>query len=406
MMLVLLSLFALFQGSISQLTCGDQVIVFSDIDDTLLYGTQPIPFPGGVLERAWTPNDPFKSGAYPGMVQFEIELERGPQNNFLSTLPPGVVVTTARPEAIGAIDETSTIGQVVTNGGLPLKDVLYGGLGVFKVPVSAMELGDEKISDMKEYAEDNDGKGYKYIFVGDNGQGDAYAAAALAADQANTCLEAAYIHDVRNSALTWPQSAPDFGELTLPSNVHLYQTAADAALLAYSNGHISRDGVIRIRAAILSSTEWQSCGNPCRCTTCSQNVVDAIAEPLNEVLELFEQIPFVDSDYTAALNAGRNSLAQYQQCLCEDCQASCATGLPPACAALGEDLSRMDTFLSSGQVPARQPSTGGALTNPPGEYCMDPVQPQPTPTTREQKVTVNFYNNVGGCASSGRTCKQ
>eukprot|EP01006_Ploeotia_vitrea_P022637 TRINITY_DN55032_c0_g1_i1.p1 TRINITY_DN55032_c0_g1~~TRINITY_DN55032_c0_g1_i1.p1 ORF type:complete len:737 (+),score=75.56 TRINITY_DN55032_c0_g1_i1:28-2211(+) len=312
--------------------CGQRSQVLTDVDDTLICPGRVERMGGSLagMDKEWTFNLPKGHRIYPGIIQFQTEIDKGP-----SDLPAdGIIILTARPELPGGITEIDIKeGEFATEfekvGG-KIADVLYGRLS--NSMGDRLErwnaYGDEKIKDQKAYQEANKGK-YNFVFVGDNGQGDLKAGRAMLQDP-ESCVRAVFIHDVANSP------ARDEGEiLDVPvdtDGIYLYRTAADAAVIACQQNLISPAGLQRVITAIKDSVMWEECQTECACERCTYGSLEGMVEAKDVWKE--------GGSWRDALN----EMFDEKTCWCGDCQAD-ESGYPPGCRDLIPEVKAAEAFL-------------------------------------------------------------
>eukprot|EP00931_Biecheleriopsis_adriatica_P091684 TRINITY_DN65570_c0_g1_i1.p1 TRINITY_DN65570_c0_g1~~TRINITY_DN65570_c0_g1_i1.p1 ORF type:complete len:573 (+),score=96.16 TRINITY_DN65570_c0_g1_i1:84-1802(+) len=169
--------------------------VFSDLDDTLKCS-----YHGGMAGMDNNCNE--HGEIYPGAIQFMLELSRGPHEGAVIS-PPKVVPLSARPEMLRhvlSIKESDPLNQAfralaenqgVPDWGLDLEGAQYGSLRTsLTVLTGRVEKGlSQKKFDGWEKFQRRYGTTEPTFFVGDNGQGDVYAAELMLAKQVGTVFD-------------------------------------------------------------------------------------------------------------------------------------------------------------------------------------------------------------------------
>jgi len=254
--------------------------VFTDIDDTIFCSGGP---PAGSDKSC------YKKEIYPGVLQFMLEVSRGPNE---TVHPSKVVPLSHRPAALatvlslkgksGVVLEATRTGQ--TNGlpswGLDVKNAQYGKLLDSMLPKRRGVGTDRtKFQRWKKFC-----TAKPTVFVGDNGQGDQAAAEQMAL-QGDNRLHAAFIHVVQRDQTKVPAS----------DKIHFFDTYYDAAQIAFDLGLISQAGMERVKQAFGNSSIIQMCNNlhmftdgryPCTNQTTGALVDATTLEPLPTGLTL------------------------------------------------------------------------------------------------------------------------
>lgn len=186
-----------------------QVRVVSDIDDTIYSSIKDKRYPKGTV--------------YPGVLELL---------SALSPLPP--VFLTARPELVASLFERVTHRQLARYG-IERCTVLSGNLpGLF----GHRRMAEQKARTLTSFCELF--PEYRFLFIGDSGQGDMALAKALL--QANhPPIEQALIHKLGNFQ---PGSNSDH------HLIHTFENYSQAAVLLGSLGYLSADQVREIEDSV------------------------------------------------------------------------------------------------------------------------------------------------------------
>jgi hypothetical protein len=196
-----------------------EVVVYSDIDDTLVSKLNDPRFPKGTV--------------YPGARAFLTALDQGAT---ATDVPGDVVFLTARPRFL----ERKT-HQFLSEVGLAPAAVLEGRLRdslTFDTSERFQRYADRKVNGYithQSYFPERQG-----VFVGDNGQGDALAAEALNRLDPSQRPKASYIHNVLGMKSEAKAELEQRG-------VVLFDTYLDAAVDAFEKGLISRQALTTVR---------------------------------------------------------------------------------------------------------------------------------------------------------------
>ncbi|HWK80741.1 MAG TPA: phosphatase domain-containing protein [Thermomicrobiales bacterium] len=190
--------------------------VLSDIDDT-------------VFARLHDHRYPAKT-VYPGVLAFLEELDRGP--GMVPDETGDLTFVTARPTAIGGFIEGQT-RQTLIRAGIPPSTILTGSLFAL---TSHARMAGRKLEMFSRYRllfpE------YDFIFIGDNGQGDAEFGRRML-EMAPDEVAAIFIHDVtgaeHRATTTWEEDGLIY-----------FDTYIGAAIEAWQKGLITREGVNRV----------------------------------------------------------------------------------------------------------------------------------------------------------------
>ncbi|MGN6483342.1 MAG: phosphatase domain-containing protein [Thermomicrobiales bacterium] len=190
--------------------------VLSDIDDT-------------VFARLHDHRYPAKT-VYPGVLTFLEELDRGP--GMVPDETGDLTFVTARPTAIGGFIEGQT-RQTLIRAGIPPSTILTGSLFAL---TSHARMAGRKLEMFSRYRllfpE------YDFIFIGDNGQGDAEFGQRML-EMAPDEVAAVFIHDVtgaeHRATTTWEENGLIY-----------FDTYIGAAIEAWRKGLITREGVNRV----------------------------------------------------------------------------------------------------------------------------------------------------------------
>jgi len=270
-------------------TKGKFIQVLSDVDDTMkAAGTN---FVAGCDTR-WP-----ASSIYAGMPAFYMELSRGP-NEFVT--PSGIGIVSARPEQLAAAfpdleyefaQAASIVGVDATVWGkvkvtLPGKFRDNAHLHTHK---RFIDYGNTKIANVKKFTSDKKNADHCVIFVGDNGQGDQYAGEVMLRQIPE--VAAVFIHNVTANPLL---DVPHHDDL------FMFRTYPDAAWIAYKNGFITKQGVVRVLESTLLSIQYQQCKN---CLDLSQPCV------LEDTVPRFNKI---DGGCTALFHSIANVAAKIE----------------------------------------------------------------------------------------------
>ncbi|MGB3329594.1 MAG: phosphatase domain-containing protein [Thermomicrobiales bacterium] len=191
--------------------------ILSDIDDTVFARLRDHRFPGRTV--------------YPGVLAFIDELDRGP--GMVPDETGDLTFVTARPTAFGGFIEGQT-RQSLIRAGLPPAAILTGSL--FSL-ISNKRMAGRKMEMFTRYRELF--PEYTFIFIGDNGQGDADFGKRMLAE-APEQVAAIFIHDVTNAerqrtSTTWEEDGLVY-----------FDTYIGAAIEAWRKGLITREGVNRV----------------------------------------------------------------------------------------------------------------------------------------------------------------
>lgn len=191
--------------------------VLSDIDDTFFENWVDKRYPAKTV--------------YPGVRQLYAELSGSPSDCL------GAVVTfvTARPEdPLGLIEDSAR--RSLAERGVPRARVLSGS---FTHLLGNAAIAREKFLNFERY------RGvfpeFRFVFFGDSGQGDIFFGQEMR-EKAPSVVPLVLIHDV--------VATPEERRAELrASEVHLFDTYAGAALVAFEKGLIPAEGLNRVAAA-------------------------------------------------------------------------------------------------------------------------------------------------------------
>mmetsp|Transcript_23209 Transcript_23209/g.60433 ORF Transcript_23209/g.60433 Transcript_23209/m.60433 type:complete len:755 (-) Transcript_23209:25-2289(-) len=226
--------------------------VLSDLDDTLLCSGGH--YPAG-LDKRWP-----RKAIYPGVLAFYRELDLGTDEGDFRSRLGNLVFLSARPHVFSDLAERSSYAKFAhllqakrlhTMPTLLTGDLKTGGEMMLRGDMEP--LAQKKAQNFLEfqalYPE------FDFVFVGDNGQGDARAAELMAAASSprGGRLERAYIHIVQPIDRTHrgrhhdtPESAREAWD---KAGVVFVETFVDAALDACSRKFISPLGLRRVGVA-------------------------------------------------------------------------------------------------------------------------------------------------------------
>jgi len=192
--------------------------VLSDIDDTVFARLHDHRYPARTV--------------YPGVLAFLEELDRGP--GMVPDETGDLTFVTARPTAIGGFVEGQT-RQALIRAGIPPSTILTGSLFAL---TSHARMAGRKLEMFTRYRALF--PEYDFIFIGDNGQGDAEFGRRML-EMAPNEVAAIFIHDVTGAegraATTWVEDGLIY-----------FDTYIGAAIEAWRNGLITRAGVNRVAA--------------------------------------------------------------------------------------------------------------------------------------------------------------
>ncbi|MGC4108181.1 MAG: DUF2183 domain-containing protein [Thermomicrobiales bacterium] len=199
--------------------------VLSDIDDTVFARLHDHRYPGKTV--------------YPGVLAFYDELDRGP--GMVPDETGDFTFVTARPTAFGGFIEGQT-RQALTRAGLEPSAILTGS---FFALTSHARMAGRKLEMFSRYREIF--PEYDFIFIGDNGQGDADFGRRMLAMAPNE-VAAVFIHDVtgaeHRATTTWVEDGLIY-----------FDTYIGAAIEAWRKGLITREGVNRVAEAAQEALE-------------------------------------------------------------------------------------------------------------------------------------------------------
>jgi len=231
-----------------RLCTGKKIQVLSDVDDTMkAAGTN---FVAGCDTR-WP-----GSSIYAGLATFYLELSRGPQED---SDPVGIGIVSARPEQLAAAFPDLEYEFATAAALIGVDANIWGKIRVTlpgKFEDNAhihtvkrfRDYGQTKIDNVKKFAADRKNSGYCVIFIGDNGQGDQYAGDQML--KSNNAVAAVFIHNVTSSPLL--PTEPN-------ENLFLFKTYPEAAYIAYKQGFINREAVVRVIEGTLLSLQYSQC---------------------------------------------------------------------------------------------------------------------------------------------------
>jgi len=218
--------------------------VFTDVDDTLICA-------GASIHGQMYANE-----IYPGALQFELELSRGPSE---SIDPPSLILLTARPRELANIGlfkvtaedrlavEAARVGREngLSSWGVNVRKAQYGQL-VDQVLPSDWRIGRDRTK-YTTWLAVSAGLDTPSVFIGDNGKGDLSAAEQMM--RAPRPIVAAFIHNVRDAPRRPSASR----------RVVAFDTYIEAAVKANAMGLISSGAVERVRKSVANSGLMQLC---------------------------------------------------------------------------------------------------------------------------------------------------
>jgi len=221
--------------------------IFSDVDDTIkAAGTNIV----AGCDTRWT-----KGSLYAGMPQFYLELSRG--KDEIET-PEDIGIVSARPAALGNKfpDIEKELHAAAKNSSLDekwgkIKKILPGEIDDnFHVHTEKRykDYADTKFKNVKGYVNEEANSDLRVIFIGDNGQGDHLAGVRMLAELPS--VVAVLIHNVTAAPLIKVDENED---------VYIFQTYPEAAWIAYQEGFITKEGVIRVLESTLKSVQFGQC---------------------------------------------------------------------------------------------------------------------------------------------------
>lgn len=192
--------------------------VLSDIDDTVFARLHDRRYPARTV--------------YPGVLAFLEELDRGP--GMVPDEAGDLTFVTARPTVIGGFIEGQT-RQALIRAGVPPSAILTGSLFAL---TSHARMAGRKLEMFTRYRALF--PEYDFIFIGDNGQGDAEFGRRML-EMAPNEVAAVFIHDVtgaeHRATTTWVEDGLIY-----------FDTYIGAAIEAWQKGLITRAGVNRVAA--------------------------------------------------------------------------------------------------------------------------------------------------------------
>lgn len=200
----------------------DDLKILSDIDDTFYANWKDRRYP--------------KKTVYPGVRQLYLELDRGPAGEL-----GDVVFVTARPQDRTGWVESAT-HRSLRERGLETATILCGALTHLH---SNASIADRKFQNFVEYAALY--PEYRFVFVGDSGQGDADFGRRMRA-HAPDRVELVLIHDV----VATPQADR---AVSAEEGVVLFDTYVGAAVTLHGAGLLSVDAAHRVADAALAELE-------------------------------------------------------------------------------------------------------------------------------------------------------
>lgn len=189
-----------------------QIRLLSDVDDTVYSSLKDKRYP--------------KETRYPGLLAFHQELGGGAHH---------ATFITARPDIRAGIIEDRTLAHL-RELGIKQASMLTGSLLALR---SHDAMARKKLENFDEYRRLY--PEYGFVFVGDNGQGDATFAAKVLKDLPGA-LKAAFIHNVTGAGEDQRASYAKQG-------VDRFETYVGAALLAHRRKLLSREAVVRVAKA-------------------------------------------------------------------------------------------------------------------------------------------------------------
>ncbi|MCY1023822.1 phosphatase domain-containing protein [Pyxidicoccus sp. MSG2] len=197
--------------------------VLSDIDDTFYANLKDKRYPSKTV--------------YPGVLAFYAELDRGP--GIIAGREGDLTFVTARPmDALGVVENMTL--DTLRERGVPPPAVLSGS---FAHLVGNSRIADKKFDNFQRYLRIF--PEYGFVFVGDSGQGDVEFGDRMLAAAPNS-VHAVFIHDVVDTPEATRQA-------WRAKRIYFFDTYVGAAVEAFQQGVISRDGVARIARAAQES---------------------------------------------------------------------------------------------------------------------------------------------------------
>lgn len=261
----------------------DGVQVLSDVDDTIFCSGGGV---GGVDQRLE------KHEVYPGAAELYLGLALGPNGHEATTVPARSMLLSARPVEVKALlamkqgqllpEVFEAVGQKYhqSTWGLNVDGSQYGTISDLSLSQQRMhqKFGVTKANTLLDLTKSNPHT--KYVWSGDNGQGDACAAQAFLATRSGKALSAVFIHEVQSEQLelkdckSQKRGAPDF-RLSLRDtkkfpNAVFFKSHARAAEWAMAKGLISCKSASIVLAAV---RDWEAC----RCNgKCANNLLTGV----------------------------------------------------------------------------------------------------------------------------------
>ena len=261
-------------------TTGVQVL--SDVDDTILC---PDPQCSTVSDCSISERKAFYSGvdkrldhkeAYPGAAELYLGLALGPSSTT-ATVPAKPMLLSARPKefeaalAIGQDDhintyfETAGSRQTFHNWGINLDSSMYGT--IFD-GTNHKEFGETKAKHFNRISDELPNT--RFVFFGDNGQGDVCGAQSMFNSENGKRLLATFIHLSQTDPSKILQKCEDpltgNFDLNLPESdkVHYFSTHSNATLWALQHDMISCCSATNVHKAV---QEWHKCRCDGQCPT-------------------------------------------------------------------------------------------------------------------------------------------
>jgi hypothetical protein len=226
------------------------VKILSDIDDTFICS-------GGTFGNVDTRYP--KDVIYPGVNAFYRELDLGPyaQNgDWPKDRFGNLAFVTARPHVDAAEMSTYEKFSICYSSGhlYTFPTLLCGNFkGLTGAPFGNFkEMSRKKFKNFQQYLVLY--PEYDFVFIGDNGQGDALTAATMLKEYPDR-VKAVFIHQVHNGTVFGQTDAPEWGK------IHYFNNYVDAAIKAYENKLIHFKGLLRIISTSrreFDTIKWQN----------------------------------------------------------------------------------------------------------------------------------------------------
>jgi hypothetical protein len=239
--------------------------IVSDVDDTLLcsFGS----FPAG-LDKSFP-----KKTLYPGVLAFyrELDLGLGGGETWDDARIGNLVFLSARPHVYKDVSQRPTFDTFRwlqdARGLHTCPSLLSGNLDSgsrFFFRGSMQPLATDKYHNLKEYMTLY--PEFKFVFVGDNGQGDVRALEMILENNSLASnIERVYIHKVQSISATFTKNL--VFDLFSGGYFYFFDTYVDAACDAYMNGLIRCTSLQRIMVEakrdfrIILQSEWNNVGD-------------------------------------------------------------------------------------------------------------------------------------------------